>query len=50
MATDAMKSGNILTNPRQSTVEDIEALYIKGFIETLNGIDNNCHYLFRAFT
>lgn len=29
MATDAMKSGNILTNPRQSTVEDIEALYRK---------------------
>jgi alcohol dehydrogenase len=29
MATDAMKSGNILTNPRQSTVEDIEALYIR---------------------
>ncbi|SCL94706.1 iron-containing alcohol dehydrogenase family protein [Sporanaerobacter sp. PP17-6a] len=29
MATDAMKSGNILANPRQSTVEDIEALYRK---------------------
>ena len=27
MAVDAMKSGNILVNPRQSTLEDIEELY-----------------------
>jgi alcohol dehydrogenase len=31
MAKDAMKSGNILVNPRTSTVEDIEALYLKAF-------------------
>ncbi|MDR3331044.1 MAG: iron-containing alcohol dehydrogenase [Synergistaceae bacterium] len=29
MAEDAMKSGNILANPRQSTIKDIEALYVK---------------------
>lgn len=29
MAADAMKSGNILVNPRQSTVKDIEILYRK---------------------
>ena len=29
MAADAMKSGNILANPRQSTQKDIEMLYKK---------------------
>lgn len=29
MATDAMKSGNIAVNPRQSTLKDIEMLYRK---------------------
>ena len=29
MAADAMKSGNILANPRQSTQKDIEMLYHK---------------------
>ncbi len=29
MAEDAMKSGNILANPRQSTQKDIEMLYHK---------------------
>jgi alcohol dehydrogenase len=29
MSADAMKSGNILANPRQSTQKDIEALYAK---------------------
>ena len=29
MVADAMKSGNILRNPRQSTAKDIEALYRK---------------------
>ena len=29
MAADAMKSGNILVNPRQSTLKDIEMLYHK---------------------
>ena len=29
MAADAMKSGNILVNPRQSTLKDIERLYHK---------------------
>lgn len=29
MAADAMKSGNIAANPRQSTVKDIEMLYRK---------------------
>ncbi len=29
MATDAMKSGNILVNPRASRQSDIEALYRK---------------------
>lgn len=29
MAADAMKSGNILVNPRQSTLKDIEMLYYK---------------------
>lgn len=29
MAADAMKSGNILVNPRQSTLKDIEMLYKK---------------------
>jgi alcohol dehydrogenase class IV len=27
MSTDAMKSGNILINPRQTTLQDIENLY-----------------------
>lgn len=27
MAADAMKSGNILTNPRQTTIHDVEMLY-----------------------
>lgn len=29
MAIDAMKSGNILVNPRQTTIKDVEALYHK---------------------
>ncbi len=29
MAVDAMKSGNILVNPRQSTLADIEKLYLR---------------------
>ena len=29
MAADAMKSGNIAANPRQSTLKDIEMLYHK---------------------
>lgn len=29
MAVDAMKSGNILVNPRQSTLKDIEELYLR---------------------
>ena len=29
MAKDAMKSGNILANPRQTTVKDVEELYRK---------------------
>jgi alcohol dehydrogenase len=29
MAVDAMKSGNILVNPRQSTLKDIEDLYLR---------------------
>jgi len=29
MAVDAMKSGNIMANPRQSTIKDIIALYKK---------------------
>lgn len=29
MAADAVKSGNILTNPRSSTLEDIKRLYLK---------------------
>ena len=29
MVTDAMKSGNILRNPRQSTGKDVEMLYRK---------------------
>ena len=29
MAADAMKSGNIMANPRQSTIKDIIALYKK---------------------
>lgn len=29
MAADAMKSGNVLVNPRSSTQKDIEALYMK---------------------
>ena len=28
MAADAMKSGNILANPRQSTIQDVERLYL----------------------
>lgn len=28
MAADAMKSGNILVNPRETTIEDIKALYL----------------------
>ena len=29
MAADAMLSGNVLANPRQSTVKDLEMLYHK---------------------
>ena len=29
MAIDAMKSGNVLVNPRITTVKDVEALYKK---------------------
>ena len=29
MSVDAMKSGNILVNPRQTTIKDVEALYRK---------------------
>ena len=31
MAADAMKSGNIPANPRQTTLEDITELYQKAF-------------------
>lgn len=31
MAADAMKSGNVLVNPRQTTLKDIEFLYKKAF-------------------
>ncbi|MDR2355044.1 MAG: iron-containing alcohol dehydrogenase, partial [Clostridiales Family XIII bacterium] len=29
MSVDAMKSGNVLVNPRHTTLADIEALYTK---------------------
>lgn len=29
MSVDAMKSGNILVNPRQTTLEDIKGLYLR---------------------
>ena len=29
MAVDAMKSGNVMVNPRITTVKDVEALYHK---------------------